>query len=208
MYAAIVQRLNLSRTNSPKCGGHLKRNVYFLNSWCKHTMSFFTSATAQQTQVVHCKNETRQRPSPRGAPHRFILRTRPVQRTAVGIHRPPPSRQPFIVFSLIIRFVLPAQNLISGGWCQSYHPWWLPSSPCFTFTLFSLLNKFLIFSLLTTRIIVPVSIIPVHSFRLMLNIRLPIHLSWTHARSPVTSWKIAWHQCIPHRVVSSCPTWS
>lgn len=91
MYAAIVQRLNLLRINSPKCGGHLKRNVYFLNSWCKHTMSFFTSATAQQTEVVHCNNETRQRPSPRRAPQRFILRTRPVQQTAVGIHRPPPA---------------------------------------------------------------------------------------------------------------------
>ena len=108
MYAAIVQRLNLSRINSPKCGGHLKRNVHFLNSWCKHTMSFFTSATAQQTQVVHCNNETRQRPSPRRAPQRFILRTRPVQQTAVGIHRPPPLSVLHRVFTH--HQVLPARS--------------------------------------------------------------------------------------------------
>ena len=57
------------------------------------------------------------------------------------------------------------------------------------FTPFSLLNKFLISSLLATMIVVLVSIIPVHSFRLMLNIRFRTPVSWNHARLPKTSWK-------------------
>lgn len=189
MYAAIVQRLNLSRINSSKCGGHLKRNVHFLNSWCKHTMSFFTSATAQQTQVVHCNNETRQRPSPRRAPQRFILRTRPVQQTAVGIHRPPPLPVLHRVFTH--HQVLPARSEFDIRRMVPIIPSLMtPVLAVLHFHSFQFAQQvphFLIFSLLTTRIIVPVSIIPVHSFRLMLNIRLPIHLSWTHARSPVTS---------------------